>query len=58
VLLGPGESTDVERVFAVPPGAGNLGLVVRFGALAGFPGSLVIGENGWLHKPDRIVLGL
>ncbi len=55
VRLEAGESVTARRVFDVPQDAANPALVVRFGG-EGFPGCFVIGENAWLHEPDRMLL--
>jgi hypothetical protein len=55
VRLEAGESVMTRRVFDVEADAGSPALVVRFGG-EGFPGCLVIGENAWLHSPDRMLL--
>lgn len=55
VRLEAGQSVTTQRVFDVPRDAASPALVVRFGG-EGFPGCLVIGENTWLHEPDRMLL--
>jgi len=55
VQLEPGESVLAQRVFDVPGEFRGRGLVIRFGG-EGFPGCFVIGENGWFHEPDVLLL--
>ena len=51
-ILQPGESVLTTRRFDVPRDAGTLGLI--YAHEGGFPGWFVpiIGEGGWLSKPD------
>jgi hypothetical protein len=56
VRLGPQESVTTTRAFQVPAGAGPVGLVIAHES--GFPiGSLIIGDEGWFHKPTIVRLG-
>lgn len=53
VLLQPQESVPVTRVFAVPPDAHELGLVIAHEG--GFPiGWFIIGYDTWFRKPTVV----
>ena len=55
VQLGPGESRAAARVFEVPAGARDLGLVIDHEG--GFPiGWFIIGDETWFHKPTIVRL--
>jgi hypothetical protein len=58
VLLSPGESVTVHRVYRLPANARGVGVVVsREGSALGcFPGCFVITENDWFHKPPVVRL--
>jgi hypothetical protein len=53
--LAPGESIVATRRYAVPPDARGLNLIYTHEG--GFPiGSLIIGENEWIHGPAVVPL--
>jgi hypothetical protein len=58
VLLQPGESITMHRIFSLPADARGVSAVVAHegSALGCFPGCLVITENDWFHKPAIVPL--
>jgi hypothetical protein len=53
VLLEPGQTVDMRRVFDVPRGTGDVNLIITHEG--GFPiGWLIVGYDSWFRKPPLI----